>query len=97
MLGEAVEAVVEAVEGPLGVGGLELNLSKNVFSRFARRSFPAAPPPLLWKPVISFIPLQTSLVLLSSSLCSSFLLKLSLLSDAALELPLYPFEFCSVP
>ena len=56
LLGEAAEAVVEAVGGPLGVGGLGLNLLKNVFSSFARPSFPAAPPLLLWKPVIFLHP-----------------------------------------
>ena len=73
--GELVQSwLLRGAAGAL-LGELESNLLKNKFNSFARYSFPSAvPPPLLWKQVISLIPLHTSMVLLFSSFNSSFLL-----------------------
>ena len=79
-----------------GVGGLELNLLKTVFSSFARRSFPAAPPPspLEAGDLLHPTPDVPGVVVLQFVLQFSSEVVLAL-PDAALELPLYPFEFCS--
>ena len=54
------------------------SLLKNWLNSSAHCSFhPAAPPPYLWKPVVSLIPLHTSLEMLSSGWHSSFILTCS--------------------